>query len=108
MATPDEFRRIALSFPGSEEGAHMGHADFRVGGRIFATLGAPDSAWGMASLMPEQQEDFMSLSDAFKPAAGAWGRGGSTLVRLDSVPDDLLEAALAAAWRKRAPARASE
>ncbi|HEY0412808.1 MAG TPA: MmcQ/YjbR family DNA-binding protein [Allosphingosinicella sp.] len=105
MPTADEFRRIALSFPEAEEGSHMGHADFRVGGRIFATLGAPDAHWGMVSLMPEQQEDFMSLSAAFKPAAGAWGRGGSTLVRLDAVTDDLLEAALSAAWRKRAPKR---
>ena len=82
----------------------MGHADFRVGGKIFATLGSPDDAWGMTSLMPEQQEDFMSLApDAFKPAAGAWGRGGSTLVRLEAVTEGLLETALAAAWRKRAP-----
>ena len=104
MPTADDFRRIALSFPGVEEGSHMGHADFRVGGRIFATLGAPDEEWGMAALMPEQQEDFMTLAPvAFKPAAGAWGRGGSTLMRLEAVPDDLLEAALAAAWRKRAP-----
>jgi hypothetical protein len=106
MPTPDDFRRIALSFPGAEERSHMGHPDFRVGGKIFATLGAPDADWGMASLMPEQQEDFMTLAPAvFKPAAGAWGRGGSTLVRLDAVPEELLEAALAAAWRKRAPKR---
>lgn len=104
MATPDDFRRLALAFPGATEGGHQGHADFRVGGRIFATLGAPDPAWGMAALLPEQQEDFMLLAPAaFKPAAGAWGRGGATLVRLDAVPEDLLEAALAAAWRKRAP-----
>jgi hypothetical protein len=104
MPTPDDFRRIALAFPGAEEGSHMGHADFRVGGKIFATLGAPDEAWGMAALMPEQQEDFMALApDSFKPAAGAWGRGGSTLVRLEAVSEDLLETALAAAWRKRAP-----
>jgi hypothetical protein len=104
MASAADFRRIALAFPGAEEGSHMGHADFRVGGRIFATLGAPDEAWGMVSLMPEQQEDFMTLApEAFKPAAGAWGRGGSTLVRLEAVSEDLLEAALAAAWRKRAP-----
>ena len=104
MPTQDDFRRIALSFTGVEEGSHMGHADFRTGGKIFATLGAPDEEWGMAALMPEQQEDFMTLAPvAFKPAAGAWGRGGSTLMRLEAVPDDLLEAALAAAWRKRAP-----
>jgi hypothetical protein len=104
MAGAADFRRIALSLPGAEEGSHMGHADFRVAGKIFATLGAPDAAWGMAALMPEQQEDFITLApDAFEPAAGAWGRGGSTLVRLEAVPSDLLEAALAAAWRKRAP-----
>jgi hypothetical protein len=106
MATADQFRRIALAFPGTEEGSHMGHADFRVGGKIFATLGAPDAEWGMANLLPEQQDDFRSLSpDAFQPAAGAWGRSGSTLIRLSAVSDDLLEAALSAAWRKRAPAR---
>jgi hypothetical protein len=106
VPTPADFRRIALAFPGAEEGSHMGHADFRVGGKIFATLGSPDEGWGMASLMPEQQEDFMALApDAFKPAAGAWGRGGSTLVRLEAVTDELLETALRAAWRKRAPRR---
>jgi hypothetical protein len=104
MATAEDFRRIALSFPGAEEGAHMGHADFRVGGRIFATLGVPDEGHGMVALMPEQQEDFIALEPAaFRPAAGAWGRQGSTLVRLDAVADDVLEAVLAAAWRKRAP-----
>lgn len=106
MATADDFRRIALSFPGAEERSHMGHPDFRVGGRIFATLGSPNEYWGMAALMPEQQDDFMELApNAFKPAAGAWGRGGSTLVRLDAVTDDLLETVLAAAWRKRDPAK---
>ncbi len=81
----------------------MGHADFRVGGRIFATLGAPDEAHGMVALMPEQQEDFIALApEAFRPAAGAWGRRGSTLVRLGTVGEDALEAALAAAWRLRA------
>ena len=104
MPTADDFRRIALAFPGAEEGSHMGHADFRVGGKIFATLGSPDDGWGMASLMPEQQEDFMALAPgAFRPAAGAWGRGGSTLVRLEAVSGEVLEAALASAWRKRAP-----
>jgi hypothetical protein len=103
MPTPEEFRRIALAFPGAEEGSHMGHADFRVGGKIFATLGSPDEAWGMVALMPEQQEDFMTLGpEAFQPAAGAWGRGGSTLVRLDAAGEALLEAALSAAWARRA------
>lgn len=108
MATAEDFRRIALAFPGAEEGSHMGHADFRVGGRIFATLGVPDDAWGMVALMPEQQEDFISLGpDAFRPAAGSWGRQGSTLVRLDAVGKEVLEAALAAAWRKRSGSRSA-
>ncbi|HEX5182563.1 MAG TPA: MmcQ/YjbR family DNA-binding protein [Allosphingosinicella sp.] len=104
MAGADDFRRIALSFPGAEERSHMAHPDFRVGGRIFATLGSPNADWGMVQLMPEQQEDFMALAPgAFKPAAGAWGRNGSTLVKLDAVSGDLLETALQAAWRRRAP-----
>ena len=83
----------------------MAHPDFRVGGKIFATLGSPNTDYGMVQLMPEQQEDFMALAPgAFSPASGAWGRGGSTLVKLAAVPDDLLETALSAAWRKRAPA----
>jgi hypothetical protein len=103
MATPDDFRRIALSFPGAEEKAHMKHPDFRVGGRIFATLGAPDKAHGMVKLLPEQQELAMEAEpEAFRPASGAWGRGGSTLVKLDAVSDEWLERALEWAWRKRA------
>jgi hypothetical protein len=106
MATPDEFRIIALAFPQVEEGSHMGHADFRTGGRIFASLGSPDDRWGMVSLLPEQQQDFIAAEpDAFKPAAGAWGRSGNTLVRLDSVSEAALRAALAAAWERRAPKR---
>ena len=81
----------------------MAHPDFRVGGKIFATLGSPGPDWGMAALMPEQQEFMQLAPKAFKPAAGAWGRGGSTLIDLTAVPDELLEAALSAAWRKRAP-----
>jgi hypothetical protein len=106
MASADDFRRIALSFPGAEEKAHMGHPDFRVGGKIFATLGAPDGAWGAVGLLPEQQELAMDAEpEAFKPAAGAWGRGGSTLVMLDQVSDEWLERGLEWAWRKRAPAK---
>jgi hypothetical protein len=102
MSRTELFRRIALAFPAAEERSHMGHADFRVGGKIFATL--PEEGWGMVALMPEQQEDFMTLApEAFEPAAGAWGRSGSTLVRLEAVTEELLEAAMAAAWRKRAP-----
>jgi hypothetical protein len=106
MATAEEFRRIALSFEGAEESAHMAHPDFRVGGKIFATLGYPDDRCGMVVLMPEQQEDFIAMApDTFAPAAGAWGRRGSTIVKLDAVGQDMLEVALAAAWRRRAPKR---
>ena len=84
----------------------MAHPDFRVGGRIFATLGAPDAGWGMVSLLPEQQEDFMTLAPgAFKPAAGAWGASGSTLVKLDAVDEAVLETALSAAWERRSACR---
>ncbi|MGN6519046.1 MAG: MmcQ/YjbR family DNA-binding protein [Dokdonella sp.] len=97
---PDDFRRLALDLPDAFEGAHMGHADFRVGKRIFATLGAPDAHWGMVKLAPEQQELFMRVDPAaFTPAKGAWGRQGCTLVRLDAVRADLLHDALCAAWR---------
>ncbi|HEY6940967.1 MmcQ/YjbR family DNA-binding protein [Dokdonella sp.] len=96
---PDEFRRLALALPDAVEGAHMGHADFRVRKRIFATLGSPDAHWGMVKLAPEQQELFMRVDAAFVPAKGAWGRQGYTLVRLDAVRADLLHDALTAAWR---------
>jgi hypothetical protein len=103
MASADDFRRIALSFPGAEERAHMNHPDFRVGGKIFATLGSPDAEHGMVSLLPEQQELAIAAEpEAFRPAAGAWGRGGSTLVRLDPVSDEWLERALDWACQKRA------
>lgn len=106
MAGPEDFRRVALSFPGAEEKSHMGHPDFRVGGKIFATLGVPDAEWGMVRLLPEQQEDFMILApDAFSPAAGAWGRGGSTLVKLGAVDLATLETALSAAWERRSACR---
>ena len=104
MASADDFRRLALSFPGAEERAHMGHPDFRVGGKIFATLGAPSFGWAMVKVLPEEQDALMLLGkEAFRPAAGAWGRGGSTLVQLDLVPDDLLHMAIVMAWHNRAP-----
>ena len=104
MASTDDFRRIALSFPGAEEKAHMGHPDFRVGGRIFATLHGAGKDSGTVMLLPEQQELAMDAEpDAFSPAAGAWGRSGSTMVRLDAVSDEWLERTLEWAWRRRAP-----
>ncbi len=109
MASADDFRRIALSFPGAEEKAHMGHPDFRVGGKIFASLHGPEKGTGAVMLLPEQQELAMEAEpDAFSPAAGAWGRGGSTVVSLGDISDDWLERALEWAWRKRAPKGTTE
>jgi hypothetical protein len=101
--TADEFRRIALSLPEASERSHMDHPDFRVRNKIFATLGYPDGAWGMVKLSPEQQELFMRVDPAFAPSKGAWGRQGSTVVRLDAIREDLLHDALLAAWRNAAP-----
>jgi hypothetical protein len=104
MASADDFRRIALSFPGAEERAHMSHPDFRVGGKIFATLHALEKGIGAVMLLPEQQELAMDAEpQAFSPAAGAWGRGGSTIVSLGDVSNEWLERTLAWAWRKRTP-----
>jgi hypothetical protein len=106
MANADDFRRIALAFPGAEEKAHMGHPDFRVGGKIFATLHGAGKDTGTVMLLAEQQELAIAAEPAaFKPAAGAWGRGGSTVVTLDAVSGDWLERTIEWAWRKRAPGR---
>jgi hypothetical protein len=104
--TPEEFRSIALKIDGSIEGAHMGHPDFRANGRIFATL-YPDGQAGMVKLTPAQQQDFMSAdSAAFGPASGAWGRQGCTTVRLDSIDEDSLGAAMTLAWQNTTAAAA--
>jgi hypothetical protein len=98
----ERFRDIALAFAGTEEGDHMGHPDFRVRGKIFATLGAPDAEHGMVGLDPEQQAVAMAAEpEAFAPAAGAWGRRGSTLVRLERVSNEWLERTLRWAWELR-------
>jgi hypothetical protein len=103
MATPDDFRRLALALADAEERSHMAHPDFRVGGKIFATLGAPNDKFGMVALLPEQQELAIDAEpEAFKPAAGAWGRGGSTLVDLEKVSDAWLERTIHWAWERRA------
>jgi hypothetical protein len=109
MLSADDFRRIALGMRGASEGAHMGHPDFRVDGRIFATLHA-DLQWGMVKLTPDQQERFVrEMPGIFVPENGAWGRQGCTAVRLDRVDEDDLGEALTLAWRtcaeRRAPRR---
>ncbi|HKS71943.1 MAG TPA: MmcQ/YjbR family DNA-binding protein [Terriglobales bacterium] len=101
MDTAD-FRRIALSLEGAEEGAHMGSPDFRVGGRIFATLAAQKQGYGNLLLTPEQQADFVrELPEVFLPIPGGWGKMGATHVRLSKASADVLEGALRAAWKLR-------
>jgi hypothetical protein len=103
--TANEFRSLALSFPEASEEAHMGHPDFRVGGKIFATLG-PNEDWGMVKVTPEQQASFMRLEPhVFKPASGAWGQRGSTIVTLRDADELTVRQALSAAWRNTAPKR---
>jgi hypothetical protein len=109
MQTAKDFRRIALGMEDTIEGAHMGHPDFRVKGRIFATL-HPDHLSGMVKLTPEQQHNFVRENPAaFMPENGAWGRQGCTRVRLDSVDEDTLGEAITLAWqntgRKRVTGR---
>lgn len=97
--TQDGFRRLALGLADATEEGHMGHPDFRVRGRIFATLGYPDAGWGMVKLTPEQQRAFVETHPAvFVPAKGAWGVGGATCVRLDGATARALRPALALAW----------
>jgi hypothetical protein len=100
--TPTDFRRIALSFEGAEESSHMGSPDFRVGGKIFATLASQKLGYGNIKLTLEQQADFVGeLPDVFLPIAGGWGRMGMTHIRLDNASEDVLTGALRAAWKLR-------
>lgn len=97
--TPHEFRRMALSFPETEAKSHMGHPDFRVAGKIFATLGYPDAASGMVKITPLEQRMFIEAEPtAFSPCAGAWGRRGATSVKLGAVKKTTLRRAMTAAW----------
>jgi len=90
----------------ASEGAHMEHPDFRVGGKIFASLGYPDQRFGMVVLEPEEQQKFIRAHpEVFTHAKGAWGKRGSTLVRLDAVEARTLREVMASAWRKRVPKR---
>jgi hypothetical protein len=100
--TAKDFRRIALRLDGAEEGAHMGAADFRVGGHIFATLAHVDQGYGNLMLTPELQRDFVrDAPEIFLPVAGGWGRMGVTHVRLAAASEELLAGALLAAWKLR-------
>jgi hypothetical protein len=106
--TAQEFRELALSLPEATEAAHMGHPDFRVRGKIFATLG-PDEAWGMAKLTPEQQAVFVRTEPkVFQPVNGAWGRRGCTHIILEAASESSVRQALIAAWRNTAPKRLAQ
>jgi hypothetical protein len=84
----------------------MEHPDFRVGGKVFATLGYPSAGWGMVKLMPDQQQDFVRAEpEVFVAVKGGWGRRGATNVRLKAVKKAALRKALEAAWRNTAPKR---
>lgn len=105
--TPRDFKRIALSLDGAEEGSHRGAVDFRVGGRIFATLASQAQDYGNLALTPEQQAVFCEeLPDVFVPIAGGWGRMGMTHVVLAKAGEDVLRGALQTAWRLRVEANA--
>src|SRR5262245_11752091 len=98
MNTKD-FRKSALSHDGAVESAHMRHPDFRVAGKIFASLGSPGEDWAMVKLTPDQQQSFVhACPDAFKPCSGAWGRSGCTNVLLPAAKRDMVAAALEIAF----------
>ena len=102
--TDNEFRRLALALPETTENAHMDHPDFRVRGKIFATLGHPARGWGMVKLTAEQQHYFSKAEPSvFVPVKGAWGRQGATSVHLKAVSKETLRIAISAAWRNIAP-----
>jgi hypothetical protein len=99
--TAGEFRRLALSLPETEEREHMNHPDFRVAGKIFATLGYPDASRGMVKLFPDQQTEFVAADpESFAPVPGGWGRQGCTHVLLKSANKERVKAAMQAAWER--------
>lgn len=107
--TPNEFRELALSFPEAIESAHMRHPDFRIGGKIFATLGYPDEDSAMVKLSAEEQKEFVRTSPGvFASVKGAWGRQGATNVCLPAATTNIVREALTAAWRRTAPKRLSK
>jgi len=96
--TIDEFRKMALEIPTAVEQSHMNHPDFRLAGKIFASLGVPDKSWGMVKLTPEQQRTFIKKArEIFKSCSGAWGRAGATNVYLASARASIVRGALDAA-----------
>lgn len=104
--TPAAFRKFALSLPETEERQHRNHPDFRVAGKIFATLGHPDKTRGMVKLSPEDQHYFSKdHPEVFSPVKGTWGRRGATSVQLTAASFEVVTPAIRAAWRNIAPKR---
>jgi hypothetical protein len=102
--TVEDFRRIALRFPETVEGSHMGHPDFRVRNKIFATIPDPKKQRGMVKLTPEQQQDFAGdAPKIFEPVQGGWGLRGATYVNLKPAKKEQVRLALVAAWLNAAP-----
>ncbi|MSU76830.1 MAG: MmcQ/YjbR family DNA-binding protein [Gemmataceae bacterium] len=102
--TADEFRALALELPEAVEDSHMGHPDFRVGGKIFATLAHESEGGGNIKLKPEQQASYVADEpEIFRPINGAWGLRGWTHVNLPNAQELTVRQALIAAWRNTAP-----
>jgi hypothetical protein len=100
----EEFRRLALSLPEAVEQSHMDHPDFRVRGKIFATLGHPDDSRAMVKLLHDQQEALTrARPETFAPVPGGWGRRGATYVTLETADEATVYDALLMAWRNTAP-----
>lgn len=107
--TANDFRRLALALPATEERAHQNHPDFRVAGKIFATLGYPDPTRAMVKLSPEAQHEFSKdYPETFMPLKGAWGRRGATGVHLKAAKKEVLRKAITAAWQNTAPKKLFE
>jgi len=101
--TPERFRDLALALPEVEEREHQGHPDFRVGGKVFATLG-PEGSWGMVKVPSDLQTRLArEAPDTYEPMNGAWGKQGCTRVLLKKARVAALREALLAAWKKSAP-----
>jgi hypothetical protein len=104
--TVEEFRAIALAQPEAIESSHMNHPDFRVRGKIFATIPSVEKNEGMVKLTPDQQKEFArEYPKIFSPIPGGWGVRGATLVTLAPATKEIVNRAMHYAWRNAAPKR---
>jgi hypothetical protein len=102
LVDAEDFREMALSFDGAEEGSHLGAPDFRVGGRIFATLAMQHLGFGNLMLSPALQQSLINEApDVFLPIPGGWGRMGSTHIRLAAASPQQMLKGLELAWNLR-------